>query len=79
MCADRYLHSRRGALAVLRCSGQEKIDLFKNTTFVYRTKVVFLLVETIRVELMTSCMSSMRSNQLSYASVTTMYIISHSK
>ena len=32
------------------------------------------LVETIRVELMTSCMSSMRSNQLSYASVTTLIL-----
>lgn len=30
----------------------------------------YFLVETIGVEPMTSCMSSMRSNQLSYASVT---------
>ena len=37
---------------------------------------VFLLVETIGIEPMTSCMSSMHSNQLSYASVT-LYIISH--
>ena len=37
---------------------------------------VFLLVETIGIEPMTSCMSSMHSNQLSYASIT-LYIISH--
>ena len=33
-------------------------------------KSSFLLVETVGIEPMTSCMSSMRSNQLSYASAT---------
>ncbi len=33
-------------------------------------QVFFDLVETVGIEPMTSCMSSMRSNQLSYASVT---------
>ena len=37
---------------------------------------VFVLVETTGIEPVTSCMSSMHSNQLSYASVT-LYIISH--
>ena len=32
--------------------------------------VRFVLVETVGIEPMTSCMSSMRSNQLSYASAT---------
>ena len=39
-------------------------------------KGVFFLVGTVRLELMTSCMSSMRSNQLSYAPVTA-YIYYH--
>ena len=39
-------------------------------------KVLFLLVETVEFESTTPCMSSMYSNQLSYASVTA-YIISH--
>ena len=33
-------------------------------------KSVFVMVETVGIEPMTSCMSSMRSNQLSYASAT---------
>ena len=33
-------------------------------------QVLLLLVETVGIEPMTSCMSSMRSNQLSYASAT---------
>ena len=34
------------------------------------TQSVLYLVETVGIEPMTSCMSSMRSNQLSYASAT---------
>ena len=52
----------------------EAISLGRRANFAEKKSksydLLFFLVETVGIEPMTSCMSSMRSNQLSYASAT---------